>query len=85
LICGTVVLLVMVAIKNGWVLRESGMVGSCRTYASLAGGEQQERCVPGSLDGQPNLTGKGCVVQSTIGRAQIWLCPAPVASAAGGV
>jgi hypothetical protein len=85
LISGGVVFLVLIAVKNGWLLRESGLVGSCTVYATASTGAQQEKCQSGRLDGRPSLAGKGCLLQSTYGEIQYWLCPAPVASSPAGV
>ena len=83
LISGGVVFLALVAVKNGWILRESGLVGSCSVYATATTGVKQEKCVPGRLDGRPSLAGRGCRLQSTFGKTQYWLCPAPGASSPG--
>jgi hypothetical protein len=85
LISGGVVFLAMVVVKNGWVLRESGLIGTCSVYATARTGAQQEKCISGRLDGRPSLAGKGCTVQMTAGKMQYWLCPAPLNSAPGGV
>jgi hypothetical protein len=85
LISGSVVFLVLVAVKNGWVLRESGLTGSCSVYATESTGVQQEKCTSGRLDGRPSLADKGCLLQSTTGKTQFWLCPAPIASSRAGV
>ena len=85
LIGGGVVFLALVAVKDGWVMRESGLWGSCSIYATSSTGVQQEKCLPGRLDGQPSLAGRGCKLQLTVGKAQYWLCPAPVGSVRAGV
>jgi len=77
LIGGGVIFLALIAAKNGWILRESGLVGSCSVYATASTGVRQERCIPGRLNGRPSLAGKGCLPQSTFGETQYWLCPAP--------
>jgi hypothetical protein len=85
LISGGLVFLALLAVKNGWVLRQSGLIGSCAVYATATTGAQQEKCISGRLDGRPTLAGKGCTLQSTFGKTQYWLCPAPVQSSPGGV
>lgn len=85
LIAGGVVLLALFAVKNGWVLRESGLTGTCAVYSTANTGAQEEKCLSGRLDGRPSLSGKGCVIQATYGKAQYWLCPAPLASSPGGI
>ena len=85
LMCGVLVLVAMVAVKNGWVLRRSGLIGSCIVQADLAGGVQQEACRAGTLDGNPDLSGKGCTRQSSVGPVAYWLCPAPIQSSPAGV
>jgi hypothetical protein len=85
LISGGIVFLVLVAVKNGWIMRESGLWGSCSVYATATTGAQQEKCTSGRLDGRPSLAGKGCLLQWTIGKSQYWLCPTRVTSSAAGV
>jgi hypothetical protein len=79
------VLVAMLAVKNGWVLRRAGLIGSCVVHANLAGGLQQEACKAGTLDGNPDLSGKGCTVQSRSGSVEYWVCPAPIRSSPAGV
>ena len=76
--------MVMIAVKDGWVLRRTGLIGSCAVYANSPDGSQQERCRAGSLDGHPDLSGKGCTKNGVIAGYQYWLCPAAVASKPGG-
>ena len=85
LISGGVVLIALFAVKNGWVLHESGLTGTCAVYATSTTGAQEEKCLSGRLDGRPSLSGKGCLLQSTFGKAQYWLCPAPIDSSPAGV
>jgi hypothetical protein len=80
------IVLALVALRNGSILRRTGLLGSCEVYATASSGQQWEICRPGSLDGAPDLSGNGCISQQSVGRVQYWYCPAPVVSTpAGGV
>jgi hypothetical protein len=85
LLAGALVLAVLIAVKNGWVLRETGMLGSCSVYSTATDGAQEERCFAGTLDGRPDLSGKGCQSEETSGRLEYWFCPAPIADSPGGL
>ena len=84
-VVGVLVIGALAAAKNGWVLRRTGLLGSCAVYATAASGSQWELCHAGSLDGRPDLAGQGCSAQAPSGRLQYWNCPTPVASAPAGV
>jgi hypothetical protein len=82
---GLVVLAIMLAVHNGWVLRRTGLTGSCAVYASAPSGAQQEKCMAGRLDGQPDLSNKGCTSDGPHGSVEFWSCPAPLQSSPAGV
>jgi hypothetical protein len=70
----------MVAIKDGRILRNAGLTGSCAVAQTLASGEQIEACSSGKLEGAPDLTRNGCTDSGTYAGRVYWRCPAPVAS-----
>ncbi len=84
LIVGALVLVVMLAVRNGWVLRRTGLTGSCTVYARIPDGPQQEKCTSGAIGGRPNLTGKGCSSKGLVGMYEVWLCPAPLVTQPAG-
>jgi hypothetical protein len=84
-VVGVVVILALGALKNGWILRRTGLIGSCSVYSTAPSGSQLELCMAGRLDGRPNLSGQGCTAQSVTGRDQYWSCPTPLASQPSGV
>jgi hypothetical protein len=82
---GVICLLAVLAVKSGWALHHSGLLGSCTVYAQATDGSQLEECRSGRLDGLPDLSGKGCTAQ-TFGRTvEYWACPAAIGSAPAGI
>jgi hypothetical protein len=79
LACGILIFALMVAIKDGRVLRKAGLTGGCTSVAAPAGQTGSwERCVPGKLEGAPDLSKQGCNVAETYGKTELWRCPAPI-------
>ena len=75
------ILATMVAIKDGRVLREAGLTGSCTPIVAPAGDDAVwEACRPGKLEGRPDLGRRSCVAQSRQGEIEYWRCPAAVGS-----
>jgi hypothetical protein len=74
---GVVAALVM-AVKEGVVVRDLGLVGSCRQIATPPGmtGEWLA-CRPGRLDGRPDLTRRLCFSQGRVRTVEYWTCPYP--------
>jgi len=70
----------MGAIKDGRVMRNAGLTGSCAVAQTLETGEQIEACTSGKLEGAPDLTRNGCVDSGLYSGRVYWRCPAPVAS-----
>lgn len=77
---GFVVVALMATIKDGRVLREAGLTGSCSVVVTRLDGSQLEACHPGKLEGRPDLTRQGCRDAGLAGRVQYWSCPAAVQS-----
>ena len=81
LIVGALAIGLMAAIRDGRVLRDSGLLSSCN--AAVVNGKQDttlESCSKGRLDGYPDLTNKSCVLVSARPKRQYWRCEAPVVS-----
>lgn len=72
---------VMAFVKDGRVLRESGLVATCSAVAAPAGHDGVwHACKPGKLEGRADLSRKSCVSQGEAGAVELWRCPAPVGS-----
>ena len=79
LIVGALVIGLMAAIRDGRVLRESGLLSSCSP--AVVSGKQDttlESCSKGRLDGFPDLTNKSCALVSARPNRQYWRCEAPI-------
>ena len=78
---GALVIGVMIAIKDGRVLRDAGLLSKCNTM--IVDGRPEPRvmsCSKGRLDGFPDLTDKSCKLVSSTGSREFWHCAAPVVS-----
>lgn len=73
----------LAAVKDGRVLRDTGLTGWCRVYANAADGTQWEICKAGRLEGLPDLSGRGCLRAGVAVRVEYWQCPAPLVSSPG--
>ena len=80
-VVGVLVLALMIAVKDGRVLRHAGLTGECSVAQTLADGTQLEACRSGKLAGRPDLSRQGCRVAGLTATYQYWHCPAPIASA----
>ena len=79
LLAAVVVVLVMIAIKDGRLLREAGLTGGCRPVAAPRGVDGDwQACDPGKLQGAPDLTRQGCTSVSFVGKTEYWRCPAGI-------
>jgi hypothetical protein len=81
LIVGALAIGLMAAIRDGRVLRDSGLLSSCSP--AVVNGRQDDTlqsCSKGRLDGFPDLTNKSCVLVSTRTNRQFWRCEAPIVS-----
>jgi hypothetical protein len=81
LIIGAVAIGVMGAIRDGRVLRDAGLLGSCNVVNANGKTEPTVMsCSKGRLDGFPDLTNKSCRVISYTASRQYWRCETPVVS-----
>jgi hypothetical protein len=83
-IAGAVVLAMMIAVKDGRVLRETGLTGACSQAQMLKDGTSLEACRSGKLAGRPDLSRQGCTVAGPTGTYQYWHCPAGVVAGPNG-
>jgi hypothetical protein len=80
----TLVLALMIAIKDGRILSKSGLAGSCSVVQVGADGSELEACRAGKLEGLPDLTRAGCRDAGVSGSYGYWRCPSTVAAGANG-
>jgi hypothetical protein len=71
---------VMVAVKDGRLLRAAGLTGSCAVIQTAADGEQMEACSSGKLEGAPDLSKNGCSADGLYAGRIYWRCPAAIVS-----
>lgn len=75
----------LVTMKDGRALRDTGLIASCTAVAAPAGQEGVwEACRPGKLEGRPNLKRKSCESIGTAAGIEYWRCPSQVESAPAG-
>jgi hypothetical protein len=81
LIVGTLAIGLMAAIRDGRVLRDSGLLSSCSSV--VVNGKidtTMQQCTKGRLDGFPDLTNKSCHLVAQSAKRDLWRCEAPVVS-----
>ncbi len=75
---------VLAGVKNGRVLRDAGLTGSCSSViASPSSPGIWKVCKRGRLEGRPDLSRQGCIAAVPSGALQYWRCPAQLGSAVG--
>ena len=79
-LAGVIVLALMIAVKDGRILRDTGLTGMCSVAEVLPDGTQIEACSSGKLAGRPDLSRHGCRVAALTDAYQYWRCPAAIAS-----
>jgi hypothetical protein len=81
---GALIVAVMLAVKDGRVLRRVGLTGSCSRVAAPADESGfWEACTKGRLSGPPDLTRQGCTSHGVRGRIEYWRCPTAIDSSSG--
>jgi hypothetical protein len=83
-LAAALVFALMLAIKDGRVLRDAGLKASCKNVAVPAG-EQGfwAACKKGKLDGRPDLSRQGCKAVTIRGKVEWWRCDAALGSSQG--
>ena len=78
---GVVVIGAMVAIRDGRVLRDAGLLSTCNPV-TVAGKTDPTvlSCSKGRLDGFPDMSNKSCSLIAAHPSRQFWRCQAPVVS-----
>jgi len=80
LLIAACILAAMIAIKDGRVLRSTGMTATCTVVQRSAEGADLAACRPGKLEGRPDLRRRGCLDAGIVGTYQYWRCPADQAT-----
>ena len=84
LLGAVLILALMIAIKDGRILRKAGLAGSCAAVATPTGESGAwQRCTPGKLQGAPSLSRQGCTSVRVVGNLEYWRCPARIDSSQG--
>ena len=81
IVVGALVIGVMVAVKDGRILRDAGLLSHCSPVN--VGGQSAPTvlsCTKGRLDGWPNETHNSCDLIAVHPARQYWRCAAPVVS-----
>jgi hypothetical protein len=79
IVCAVLIFVAMALIKDGRVLRTVGLTGGCSAVAAPSGQTGSwERCVPGKLQGAPDLSRQGCISAGIYNKAELWRCPADI-------
>ncbi len=68
-------LALMVAVKDGRVLKTTGLTAVCVVAQTAADGTQLEACRPGKLQGVPDLSGNGCKSAGKEGTLRVLALP----------
>jgi hypothetical protein len=81
IIVGALAIGLMAAIKDGRVLRDAGLLGSCSAVTVNGNSDPTLfSCSKGRLDGWPNMTNQSCTLISVHPKHEYWRCAAPVVS-----
>jgi hypothetical protein len=80
-IVGGLAIGLMVAVRDGRVLRDAGLLSRCK--AVVVKGQPDPTllsCSKGRLDGWPDMTNKSCGLIAVHPKREYWRCQAPVVS-----
>jgi hypothetical protein len=81
LVGALLIVALMLAVKDGRVLRATGMTGICHAVSAPRGEDGAwQACEPGKLEGAPDLTRQGCKSHQLVGKTEYWRCPAAIKS-----
>jgi hypothetical protein len=81
IVVGALVIGVMVAVKDGRILRDAGLLSSCSPV--MINGQSDPTllsCTKGRLDGWPDETDNSCNLIAVHPTREYWRCAAPVVS-----
>ncbi len=74
-IFASLVIALMVGIRDGSLLKVGGLTGTCSTTYTSLDGTALEACRAGKLEGFPDLSKHGCTNVGERGKAEYWSCP----------
>lgn len=78
-------LALLVTMKDGRALRDTGLIASCTAITAPAGEQGYwEACRAGKLEGRPDLKRNSCESVSNAADVEYWRCPSPIESAPAG-
>ena len=73
---GVLIFALMVVIKDGRVLRMTGLTGSCSVTQTFQDSSELTACRAGKLEGRPDLSHRGCRSVGLTKAYEYWRCPA---------
>lgn len=73
---GACIFVLMLLIKDGRILRTTGLTGSCSVVQTYTDSSELVACSSGKLEGRPDLSHRGCRAVGYVGQRQAWRCPA---------
>jgi hypothetical protein len=83
-LAGALGIAALTAVKRERLLERAHVVGSCRAVAQAPdapdGSVEWRACSSGRLSGRPSLRLNGCTSAGLRGAAELWRCPARLAS-----
>ena len=83
-LAATLVVAVMLAVKDGRLLRDAGLTGSCSSVAAPGATHTfWQACKKGRLDGRPDLSRQSCKAVAIKGGVEWWRCPAGIGTSRG--
>jgi hypothetical protein len=78
LVAATFAMLAMVVVRDGRLLEQAGLLGSCASVATPAGQSGYwQACRAGRLDGHPDLSRRLCKSRSLAADVEFWRCVTP--------
>lgn len=80
LVAATLIMLVMVVVKDGRLLQQAGLLSSCVSITTPSGQTGYwHACRGGRLDGHRDLSRQACKSRTLADNVEYWRCPTPVA------
>jgi hypothetical protein len=73
---GACIFVLMLVVKDGRVLRTTGLTGSCMVVQTFSDTSELTSCTAGKLEGRPDLSHRGCRSLGLVGKVENWRCPA---------
>jgi hypothetical protein len=73
---GVCIFILMVVIKDGRILRKTGLTGSCSVAQTFTDSTELAACRAGKLEGRPDLSHRGCRSVGVTATYEYWGCPA---------